>query len=333
MSIPRWADGDVEFISESIDNVRRRISAGDNEKADLIKIYQELQDRLVQMSVIASQAGYSSFDADTNLTAELQSEVFRGTWHMAVDQVKGDVQEVVTMLTDFQNLFSAVTPDDLNVTTVYGDNVAFGAVAGPPANAISYGAASLDGVKAGQLLSGTNVQYRNESGDLVDLQSAFFGLASVISKVNQNIRTLAESTPSGIEPLFLNPDGESLLQGGVTGSFADLLANQRNISAILPGDVTDDLIAQYEQFTTADVSALLAGVLDTSSDLYNSDFADQLASSLLTPAYSYGFESNASGPQGDINSDGFFGWGDVNVFTTLLAAAFPAAGQITNWWR
>ena len=97
------AEGDVDFISESIDNVRRRINAGAEDKGDLIKVYSEIKDRLVQMSVIASQAGdTSSFEPGTNISAELQSEVFRGAWHIAVDQVKDDVSQVVNMLADFQ---------------------------------------------------------------------------------------------------------------------------------------------------------------------------------------------------------------------------------------
>jgi hypothetical protein len=326
---PQWQEGDVDFIASTIDDVRRRINAGDGSKADLIKIYEEIRDRLVQMSVIASQAGYSSFAPETSVTAELQSEVFRGTWHIAVDQVKDDVDQVVTMLKDFQNLFSAASPDDLNVITAYTDDTAVGAVAGTPSNAISYGAASLDGVKAGQLLSGTNIQYRNESGDLVDLQSAFFGLASVISKVNTNIKTLSEiSDPSGIAGLFLNENGQSLLTGGTFGSFADLNPNERNITAVLSGDVTSDLINQYEQFTTADVASLFAGALDPASELFNNSFADQVAQSIILPAYNYGYNNNTNAFQGDFTGDGFLSWSDVVSFSALIAQAFPPAAPI-----
>ena len=70
---------------------------------------------------------------------------------------------------------------------------------------------------------------------------------------------------------------------------------------------------------------MLAGALDTSSDLYNPDFAQQLVDQIVSPAYTAGFDSNTASLQGDITQNGIINYADVAAFTGILTATFGEA--------
>jgi len=113
---PLWSEGDPEFISETVDEAIRIVQGKAEGQASLISIYEELESAFQDISTIASNLGYSLYQ-EGDLTDDIKSEVYRGVWHNAVAAVTRDVGLAIAHLRNWQNLFSAQVPNELNNST------------------------------------------------------------------------------------------------------------------------------------------------------------------------------------------------------------------------
>ena len=56
---PEWAEGDSSVISDVANNIVER-NSGDTNEGDLVKIFETLQDRFVQIAQLPISRGYSN---------------------------------------------------------------------------------------------------------------------------------------------------------------------------------------------------------------------------------------------------------------------------------
>jgi hypothetical protein len=345
----RWSEGDSEFISETVDDVIRIVQGKAESQASLISMYEELESAFQQISLLASQVGYSQYP-DGDLTADIQSEIYRGVWHNAVDSVVRDIGVALDLLRDWQNLFSAQFPGQLNTSTTYlseiPDVVSTIGTPGEDSYWSGYSPIGLDGVNAKNILSGENIMIdlTGDGSNVIPGFSGWLALSSVLSQVNENVKILLdnsslESSGPPLANLFnfstgIGQQDVPLLIGDVGPGTEDNFAwsqfpvNKRNLYAVIngigigTGDVISDLEGAFVDpslaFTTQDVANFVSNALNTESEFYNASFADSLVQNLLRPTFDLGFNSNTVAQTGDINQSGNFTLQDVLAFGSIV---------------
>ena len=335
---PLWSEGDEAFISETVDEAIRIVQGKAESQASLISIYEELESTFQQISLIASSVGYSLYQGD--LTADIQSEVYRGVWHNAVDAVARDIGLAISHLRNWQNLFSAQVPNELNnsTSTSYTDGEISTEINNLSDNIGGYWAnfspIGLNGIKAENILSGENIMVDLTGDGTVQVPgfSAWLGLSSVLAKVNENIKILLDqSTDLNLDDMFsfsLGAGETNNVTSLTAQTWATLPENQRNLYAVIngvgigTGDVISDLEGAFVDpslaFTTQDVANFVSNALNTESEFYNADFADSVVNALLRPTFGLGYESNTVTETGDMNQSGNFTFQDVLAFGSIV---------------
>ena len=336
---PLWSEGDEEFISETVDEAIRIVQGKAESQASLISIYEELESTFQQISTIASNLGYSLYQGG-DLTADIQSEVYRGVWHNAVDAVGRDIGMAISHLRNWQNLFSAQVPNELNqsTSTSYLDGEVQVGINDLEDNLggywSNYSPIGLRGVQAENILSGENIliDLAGDGSVVVPGFSGWLGLSSVLSKVNENIKTLLDqSTDFNLDGMFsfsLGAGETNNVTSLTAQTWAALPENQRNLYAVIngagvgTGDVISDLEGAFVDpslaFTTQDVANFVSNALNTESEFYNADFADSVVNALIRPTFSLGYESNESQETGDFNQDGIAEFQDLFELALLF---------------
>lgn len=335
---PLWSEGDAEFISETVDEAIRIVQGKAEGQASLISIYEELESTFQQISTITNNLGYSLYQGD--LTADIQSEVYRGVWHNAVEAVARDVGMAISHLRNWQNLFSAQVPNELNQSTVtqYLDGEVSTQINDLEDNSGGYwenfSPIGLRGVQAENILSGENILIDLTGDGTVTVPgfSGWLGLSSVLARVNENIKILLDqSTDLNLDDMFSLSygAGETNNVDSLTGqTWAGLPENQRNLYAVIygsganTGEVISDLEGAFVDpslaFTTQDVANFVSNALNTESEFYNADFADSVVNALIRPTFSLGYESNESRQTGDFNQDGIASFNDLTDLMLVM---------------
>ena len=333
---PLWSEGDSEFVSETVDEVIRIVQGKAEGQASLISIYEAMEQAFRAISLIASNAGYSRYSGE--LTDDIQSEVYRGVWHEAVNSVTRDLSSAVAHLRNWQNLFSAQSPSELDASTFtnYIEDGVQSSISDLENNNGGYWSnfspIGLDGVNAENILTGENILI-DLAGDgtvLVPGFSGWLGLSSVLSKVNENVKILlANSADLNLDDMFSLSYGPGEGSQSLTSQYWGALPeNQRNLYAVINGigtaqtsDVISDLDGAFVDpslvFTTQDVASFVSNALNTESEFYNASFADSVVQNLIRPTFSLGYDSNTVAETGDINESGDFTVQDIISFGTL----------------
>jgi len=360
----RWADGNIGFINGTIDAISQRVDNNDgNNKADIIGMFSIIKDNLEQLALIGQGTGYAS-SYGVNQSAEynsiIQSPVYKTIWFETITQAKDDLNMALSMLGDFQRLFSASSKEDLNVefdAQVNPDGVTLTEnILGDPANTPEGTTArGLRGVSAEDLIFGRTLEFTplTDPENTVATQSAYYGFASVISRVNEALKnlffqdSLGETVNAG---LLIDELGESFFSENSQYNWSEFSPLNRNLRAILPSDVSIDLNSSYtaNTYSAQAVANLVNNLLNPNSEEYYSpEFADLVFTRLLQPLEGV---VNAAGPAalGDLNLDGVASnldfllflerWGDaidrpgqvpINMFT-LPSDALAALNQLTT---
>ena len=328
MTAPQWAEGNVSYIESIADTVSRRISDGtDSNRGDLIGIFTQLKEKFESMSFILNAGGYnSSYSINSpNLVDDLRNSIYTNTWNDVAQATASDLEEAIQLLQDFQNLFAADRSASVNLNLSIKENGSEATI-GPPSNIPeSFTAYGLNTVRPKNILSGQSIEVNptdqtqfTVSGPTI-IQSGFYGLSTVLSRVNESIKQLTAN------PELLGPFIRSLNGSPLQYIFASYPAPHQNLRAIMPGDVNNDLVSSYQigTYSGEEVSSIVRNVINpNSSQYYNPGFAEFVRSNILAPQDQIS-QSQTSAAFGDLDGDGFVSSTDLLAFLPNYGANVP----------
>ena len=331
-----WSEGNPDVILEVANKLNRRISSNFSDQADLIKIFETLQNKFVQIAQLPLERGYSNTYpvADVNSgTTEiaLRNSIWKSSWHNAVSNIVGDLDETIKMLQDFQNLFSGDSEQDLSVITDFEGGSFDVSIGNPTSLGANQLAVGLDGVTAQSLLSGENYSVQNTSpgGGTAEKRSSFYGLSSALERINTSIKSVIESADALDQSRITNfTNSYSLLDsdpGAGLGNFivnsdgSDVDSRDQNIRAIIGGNVTTDLTSSFNKttFNATQVVERVEGALNPDSEFFNPAFALSIRDTLLQTQNEIS-QDLSPGAQGDLNGDGLTGTQDLLEFLSFF---------------
>jgi hypothetical protein len=331
---PEWSSGDPSVILQVADKLDRRISSNFTEHADLIKIFETLQNKFVLIAQKPVIKGYSNTYpvVDSALAGSaLRNNIWKSAWHNTVANIASDIDDTIKMLEDFQNLFSGGSEDDLSVITDF-ETGSFDIQIGKPSSIPStQQATGFNGVTAQRLLSGENYSTQNTSSQLFEQRSSFYGLSSALERINTSIKSVIASADALDQSKITNfTNTYSLLDsdpGDGFGSFITTSAGvavdsrDQNIRAILGGDVTTDLTNSFNKTTFSPVQVVerVEGALNPDSVYFNADFAQSIRDTLIVQQDAIS-QSSTSSAQGDLDGDGAVTVNDLLAFLTVFGS-------------
>lgn len=335
-----FIDGEVIHVLEVLESINNRIN-GENDEGGIIEIFESLKTNFSDIATLGQRRGYSlNYGIEEEGLQEIleNGEIYSSLWQETASQVAIDIDQALAMLQDFQQLLAYTNTIDggvpeINEGLLDQENGFVNSGLAADQYFASFTPIGLAGPNVVSLLSGKNFQFQRKDGsETVDGWSTFYGLSSIMGKVNRNIKVLFQN-PELLEGMFNSWIPSSLIESfdtegvGLDNNLlnpvnASAITNPsidpavKNLSFILPGDANSDLTAGLgrNMYSVGEVAQLVGNVLNPNSEYYNPSFAEAVRNFILLPQAYLGNELG-SAKRSDLDNSGLV---DVNDLLDFL---------------